>query len=159
METIHVLLVSDDPIEVDQVQDLLHSDPGSMTHYHVDACADYNETLKALVRNTHDVFLLNQIVPGAPLSGIELAKRANAGGCQSPIILLTTMPDEDMEMVLEDCGAAAFLNRGLDMQERTVKHVIRYAISNFKQLQEIKEQLVQVQQQLIDVGRKLSRRP
>ena len=88
---------------------------------------------------------------------MDLLRRANAGGCQRPAILLTVMDDEDIDWAVEDVGAAGFLNKNLDLNDRVVKHAVWHAVRHFQQLQDIRQQLSVVQKQLVDVGRKLSR--
>ena len=157
METIHVLIAGDDQA-VATLKAVLHTEPGDMTHYHMEVETDYTELLRKLVRNTHDIYVIDQKIRDVPATGQDLIRKANAGGCSSPAILLTTLSDEDAEMVVEDVGAAGFLNIHLDLEERVVKHAIRHAIRHFRQLQDIHNQLTHVQQQLLDIGRALNRR-
>lgn len=158
METIHVLVVSDNRDEIDLIQDLLHTDPDASMHYHVESVDNYNDALRDMVRNRHDLYLVNYNVPGVQLSGPELLERANAGGCTTPVLLLTTLKDEDIEWQAEEAGAAGFLNSHTDLTERTLRHTIRYAVRQFKRLQETQELLITVQKQLAEMGRKLNRR-
>lgn len=152
-----MLVVSGNPDDIEEIKSLLASPTGARTHYHVESTSDYHDALKALVRNTHDVYLLDQKLPNASGDSMDLLRRANAGGCQRPAILLTVMEDEDIDWAVEDVGAAGFLNKHLDLHERVVKHAIRHAVRHFQQLQDIRQQLSVVQKQLVDVGRKLSR--
>lgn len=157
METTHVLVVSDDTHQVEEISRLLETTPGTRQRYHVESLSDFQEVLRALVRNTHDVFILDQKIPGSPLSALDLLQRANAGGCITPVLLLTTLPDDDIEWAADDAGAAGFLHRDLDLNERTLKHALRYAVTHFRQLQEMQELLSSVQKQLAEVERKLRR--
>lgn len=158
METIHIMLVNDDEGEADIIKNLLKEDSDSLLRYHLDVVTDHIEALRAMVRNTHDVYILDQNIPGASISGADFLKRANAGGCSSPVLLLTTYSDLDIEWAVDDCGAAGHLNKYLDLEDRVLKHAIRYAVRHFKRLQEIQEQLSCVLAQIADVGRKLNRR-
>lgn len=158
METIHVLMVSDNETECQTVRNLLSEDKDSLLRYHVDVISDHTEALRHMVRNTHDVFILDQTIPGCSMSGVDFLKKANAGGCSSPTLLLTTFPDHEIEWAVDDCGAAGHLHKHIDLEERVIKHAIRYAVRHFKKLQEIQEQMTLVQQQLADLGRKLNRR-
>jgi len=124
--------------------------------YDVECEEDYADALRALVRNTHDVCILDHVT-GASLTGIEVLKRANAGGCVTPVILMTRMADDDIEWAADDAGAAGWLNRDLDLNDRTVKHVIRYAISHFKQLQDVQDNMTELQKQLAEISRRLRR--
>lgn len=157
METIHVLVVSDCKEDVEQIKAVLSSPSGAYMHYHIEETSDFFEALKLMVRNTHDVYVLDQKFPDTGVDGLELLKRANAGGCTRPAILLTSMSDEEIEWAVDDVGAAGFLNRYLDLQERVVKHAVRYAVRHFTHLQEIQEKFSSVQKQLLAVGRKLNR--
>jgi CheY-like chemotaxis protein len=157
METVHMLVVSDNTDDIEEIKSLLASQEGDRTHYHVESTHDYQDALKALVRNTHDVYLLDQKLPNVGGDSLDLLRRAIAGGCQRPAIILTLMADEDIDMAVEDVGAAGFLNRHFDMHERVIKHAIWHAVRHFQQLQDIRQQLSVVQKQLVDVGRKLSR--
>lgn len=157
-ETIHVLVLDDGSNDFEEIQRLLHTEPQASTRYYIESLNDYREMLTAMVRNTHDVYIVSHRVPGSQISGIELVERANAGGCSTPAILLTGLKDEDVEWAADEVGAAGFLNRSLDLTERTLKHAIRYAVRHFSQLQAIQGQLRTVQAHLSEVGRQLKRR-
>jgi CheY-like chemotaxis protein len=157
METIHVLMVSDNQDEISLVRELLTTNTDALTHYHVDATADYAEALRSLVRNNHDLFLVDYHFSGVGLSGIEMLQRANAGGCATPVILLSTLPDEDIAWAADDAGAACFLNKNLDLNERTLKLAIRHGVRYFHKLQELQDLLTSVQKQLADLGRRYRR--
>lgn len=157
METTHVLVISDDPELIRDITELLDTAPGTRRRYHVESMNEFASALRALVRNTHDVFIVDQIVPGANVSAIDLTQRANAGGCTTPVLILTTLPDEDIEWAADDAGAAGFLHRQLDINDRTLKHALRYATDHFRQLQEMQDLLSDVQKQLAEVERKFRR--
>jgi CheY-like chemotaxis protein len=157
METIHVLMVSDNQSEISLVRELLATSLDATTHYHIDTTADYAEALRALVRNNHNVFIVDYHLPGVGMTGIELLQRANAGGCSTPVILLSTLPDEDIEWAADDAGAACFLNKNLDLNERMLKLAIRHGVRHFRRLQELQELLTTVQKQLADLGRRYRR--
>jgi len=158
METIHVLVVDADPATVGRVQLALRSDPGALRHYHVEMTSDFIEAEKALVRNLHDVFLLDYNVPNSPLSAMDLLKRVNAGGCCSPVLILSTVPDEIIEAQVEEAGAAGFLNKNQDLVERVLKHAVWYATRQYKQLLEVREQLASLVAEVAQLNRKLTRR-
>lgn len=152
-----MLVVTDDTQQVDDIKGLLATTPGTRQRYHVESMSDFNDVLRTLVRNTHDIFILDQKVPGSSMTPIELLQRANAGGCTTPVFLLTTHADDDIEWAADDAGAAGFLHVHLDLTERTLKHAIRYGVTHFRQLQEMHELLASVQKQLAEVERKLRR--
>ena len=151
METVHVLVVSDNRDDIQQIRDLLFTDTGAMVRYHVESEENHIEALKGLVRNRYDVYLIDQIIPNSRLSGIDLVKKANAGGCRVPVLLLTTMADEDIDWAVDDAGAAGYVNKHLDFCERTFRNAIRYAIRHNKDVIEVRGQLKELQRQVAEL--------
>jgi len=149
METIHILVVSDNQEVVDSINEMLSTDSGTMVRYHVELEAMYDSALRSLVRNRYDVYLIDQIVPGSEVTGIELIKKANAGGCRSPILLLTDESDEDIVGYIDDSGAAGHINKKLDFHKRTFCNAIRLAIKR-------NEDVADVQGQIEDLQRSVS---
>lgn len=158
METIHLLIVSDNHSEIAMMRDMLETGTGSVTRYHVEVERDPTAALRSLVRNTYDVYLVDQIVPNSKISGVELVKKANAGGCRSPVLLLTTMPDEDVDWALDDAGAAGHVHKHLDFVERTFRNAIREAIRHHKDVTDIQSQLRQLQSQIAELIHLFNRR-
>lgn len=158
METVHVLVVSDNQSDIEQIRDLLATSSGAMVRFHVESEMDYASALRSLVRNQYDVYLVDQIVPGSQMSGTDLVKKANAGGCRSPVLVLTTLPDEDMDWALDDAGAAGHVNKHLDFHERTFRNAIRTAIKHNKDVTEVREQLRELQRQVAELIQAFERR-
>lgn len=158
METVHVLVVSDNQSDIEQIRDLLATSSGAVVRFHVESEMDYASALRSLVRNQYDVYLVDQIVPGSQMSGIDLVKKANAGGCRSPVLVLTTLPDEDMDWALDDVGAAGHINKHLDFHERTFRNAIRTAIKHNKDVTEVREQLRDLQRQVSELIQAFERR-
>jgi two-component system, cell cycle sensor histidine kinase and response regulator CckA len=170
MNTIRVLVVSDNPDDVVLVEELL-STPLAQTNYVVENIADFQGALRALVSDSYDVYLLDYHVPGTGITGVDLIQRAYAGGCTSPIILLTQISDDMIQWAAEHAGAADVLHktadlcphpdcpmhRNKDTPHRLLARSIRYAVQHFQQLKMIQKQLDGVQKQLADVHRKLNR--
>jgi FixJ family two-component response regulator len=92
------------------------------------------------------------------MSGTDLVKKANAGGCRSPVLVLTTLPDEDMDWALDDAGAAGHVNKHLDFHERTLRNAIRTAIKHNKDVTEVREQLRELQRQVAELIQAFERR-
>ena len=170
MDTIRVLTISDDRALVASIEEMLTA-PGVTPRYQVDVVTGFQNALRNLVSDSHDIFLLDYIVPGAGITGIELIQRAQAGGCTSPIILLTQLMDESVHWAAQMAGAADVLhkqldlcphpdcplNRNTDMPRRVLLRAIRYATQHYQQLQGIQKQLNSVQEQLVSVHKKLNR--
>lgn len=158
METIHVLIVSDNQSEIEQIRDLLSTDSGAMVRYHVESEMDYATALRCLVGNKYDVFLVDQIVPNVRLSGMDLVKKANAGGCRSPVLLLTTIPEEDIGWALDDAGAAGYINKNLDFHDRIFQNAIRTAIRHNQDVMDVRNQLRALQRQVAELIQAFNRR-
>lgn len=158
METIHVLIVSDNRSDIAQICGLLAASSGATILFHVELETSYASALRSLVRNQYDVYLVDQMVTGSQESGADLVKKANAGGCRSPVLVLTSLPDEDVLSTLDDAGAAGHINKHLDLQERTLYNAIRTAIKYNKDVTEIREQLRDLQQQVAGLIQAFDRR-
>lgn len=158
MDTVQILIVSDNLSDISEIRSLL-SRAGTETSFSVDFDQDPTSALRSLVRNRYDIYLVDQFVPSSNLSGIDFAKKANAGGCRSPILLLTTMEDDEVDWASDDAGAAGYVNKKLDMQERTLLHAIRSAIKHNVDVVEVREQLKELQRQVSDLIHAFDRRP
>jgi CheY-like chemotaxis protein len=171
MDTVRVLVISDDRAIVASIEELLSTSNTESLRYQVESTNGFQNALRALVSDSHDVFLLDYVVPGTGLTGIELVQRAHAGGCTSPIILLTQMLDESVHWAALVAGAADVLhktldlcphpdcplNRSTDSPRRLLARAIRYATQHYQRLQVIQAQLSAVQEQLATVHKKLNR--
>lgn len=156
VKTIRVLLYMS-PEARDGLQLLLDEASDNYTKYFIDAVENYHDAISAMVNNTHDVYIVDHLLPNCSVNGLELIERVNAGGCNRPIILVTSTPDEDVEWAADEVGAACFLNRPADLTPRTLKHAVRFSTSHFIRLKEIQYQLVLMKTQLAEICRKLNR--
>lgn len=171
MDTIQLLVISDNTTDIDHIKKLLTQQPLNDVMYEVDVIPHFQNALRSLVTNTHDVFLVDYYVPGTNVSGIDLIQRAYAGGCVSPIILLTNTTDEMLQWAAIAAGASDVLHKTLDLYphpdcplqrqlespRRILMRAVRYAVQQHQQLQQIQKQLEKVQRQLAGVNRKLNR--
>ena len=82
---VKILLIEDDEEDFIIARDLLGDIRGSK--FELDWAKTYAEGLETLLRNQHDICLLDYRL--GPRNGIELLKVAIERECQSPIILLT----------------------------------------------------------------------
>ena len=153
METIHVLVITDNRQDVEEIKDLLRPN----LHFHVESEEDHQQALRALVSNRYDAYLIDHVVPNSALSGADIVRKAHAGGCHSPILLLTTMSDDDMDVIVDDCGASGHINKTLDFDSRTLQNIIRFATCHNRQILEVREQLRDLQIQVADLIRKFDR--
>jgi len=169
MNKIRVLLIDDNEEDISEIKDLLieasglggaevdRSKPQGI-EYLVDVASTYTDAIRSLVQNKYDVYLLDYIIKDSPHNGIELLKRANAGGCVSPVVLMTSLADDDIDLAAEEAGAAGYINKKHDLEPRTLTHIIRYAVCHFRKLQEVQAQLSALQKQLSLISKRLSGR-
>ena len=122
-QIVKVLLVEDDEDDYIIVRDLL-ADIKKHT-FTLDWMGTFDEGLRAMLQNRHDVCLVDYRL-GAR-NGVELLSAAVAGGCQSPIIVLTGLGEQEVDLAAMKAGAADYLVKGrLDSQQ--LERSIRYAI-------------------------------
>ena len=155
-KTVRVLLYMV-PETRDGLQELLSEAEDKNTKFFVDSLDTYDSVISAMVNNTHDLYIVDHLLPDTSVTGLDLVERVNAGGCTRPVVLVTTMPDEDVEWAAEEAGVACFLNRPADMDARVLKHTIRFALSHFSRLKDVQYQLVLMKTQLSEICRKLNR--
>ncbi len=122
-ETIRVLLIEDDEDDFIITRDLLAEIPGKK--FSVEWVKTYEQGLAIMVLNRHDVCLLDYRL-GA-YNGVELLRAAVAGGCQSPVILLTTSGHQKIDMEAMEAGASDYLVKSV-LEANWLERSIRYAI-------------------------------
>jgi PAS domain S-box-containing protein len=122
-EPIKVLLIEDDEDDYILTRSLF-----SEIHdqrFQVDWLKRWAEGLEAVVRNEHDVCLVDYRL-GAQ-TGIDLLRAALERGCQMPIILLTGQGEHEVDLEAMKAGAADYLIKGR-LDASLLERSIRYAI-------------------------------
>jgi signal transduction histidine kinase/DNA-binding response OmpR family regulator len=122
-ETIKVLLVEDDEDDHLITRDLLSEIRGH--HFALDWAKTYQTGLEAMLRNQHDVCLVDYRL-GAQ-TGIELLRAAVQAGCYAPIILLTGIGEHQVDLEAMQAGAADYLVKA-QLQANSLERSIRYAL-------------------------------
>src|SRR5262249_32986269 len=121
---IRVLLVDDDEEDCFVTRELLRSVPGRF--FQIDWAADYTAGLEAILRNDHDVCLLDYRL--GPSCGLNLLREAVHKGARAPMILLTGQGDRDVDLQAMQAGAADYVVKaGNNAAE--LERAIRYAIT------------------------------
>ncbi len=87
--------------------------------------SSYEPARDALLRGEHGLCLMDYHL-GAR-TGLELLRETVAGGCKTPIILLTGNDDIDIDVKAMEAGAADYLVKG-DFKNRELERSIRYAM-------------------------------
>jgi signal transduction histidine kinase len=137
---IRVLLIEDDEDDYVLTRDLLRSLPDRA--YHLDWEFDSEAGLRAMLRNQHDVYLVDYRLGSR--NGLDLVREATQSGCcAGPIILLTGIGDREVDVQALSAGAADYLIKG-KTDSQLLDRSIRYAIerrSTLRALQAQKEEL------------------
>lgn len=123
LEIVKVLLVEDDEDDFILTRGLFSEMKGRRCQ--LDWFKSYALGLEAMVRNQHDVCLLDYRL-GAK-DGIELLREAVEKGCQSPIILLTGLGEHKVDVEAMKAGAADYLVKA-DLSADSLERSIRYAL-------------------------------
>ena len=93
--------------------------------FDLDRVADYDAALAAVQRNAHDVCLCGDRAGGH--TGLEVLRRAAAGGFPAPIILLAGQEDRAADLAAMRAGAADYLVMG-QLRATALERSIRYAV-------------------------------
>ena len=97
----------------------------SSTTFRLEWADTYEAGLRGIRRAEHDVYLLDYL-QGAR-NGLDLLREAVAGGCETPIILLTGHGGYDVDVKAMEAGAADYLVKGqitADLLERSIRYSI-----------------------------------
>ncbi len=105
-----ILLIEDDTALCRSLELLLKQQGFSVT-----VCNDGEEGLFYIMENSHDLVLLDRMLPG--LSGMEVLQRARAKGCAVPVIFLTALGSLEERITGLDCGADDYIIKPFAFEE------------------------------------------
>lgn len=83
--------------------------------YAVDICYDGESGLDSILENTHDIVILDIMLP--KMDGIAVMQRARAIGNRTPVILLTAKSQTEDKVTGLDSGADDYLTKPFDTEE------------------------------------------
>ena len=121
-ERVRVLLVEDSPEDVRIVRRLL-TDPHA--RYEIAHWTRLEEALEAAAREPFDVMLLDLSLPDA--SGMETLERAREAVPRLPIVVMTGLGDETVELQAMEQGAQDYLVKG-EIDAALLQRSLHYAI-------------------------------
>lgn len=81
----------------------------------VTVCNDGEEGYFYLTENSHDLALLDRMLPG--MDGIEVLKQARARGIMTPVIFLTALGNLEERITGLDCGADDYMIKPFAFEE------------------------------------------
>jgi PAS domain S-box-containing protein len=134
---LRVLLVDDEEASFFFLKRLLSKVPEK--NFTTDWAPTYEEGLRALSENRHDVCLLDHRL--GPRTGLDLLREAVVRGIQTPVIILTSSDDPKVDLEATELGAADFvLKDRMDpvMLERAIRYSVQHA-ATLKALQKSHE--------------------
>jgi two-component sensor histidine kinase/CheY-like chemotaxis protein len=123
---IRVLLVEDDEDDYLITRAELSKAEGIV--FDVTWAKTYDTALEAIKRNQHDVYLIDYRLDAH--DGLELLRAAIAFGCQAPLILLTGIGDDAVDLEAMRVGAADYLIKGqisAALLVRSIRHALERA--------------------------------
>lgn len=123
MHNFDILIIDDDEDDFLIVQSLLEEISNEPPH--LTWAQDYAVGEKLLKENKHDICLMDYSL--GEKTGIHLIRRAQEIGFKGPVILLTGMNDNNLDMIALEAGAVDYLVKdGLTAEQ--LARSIRYAI-------------------------------
>jgi PAS domain S-box-containing protein len=129
---IKILLIEDDEDDYIITKDVIDDFP--QHNYHLTWIKTYNEGLAEVLKNEHDVYLIDYRL-GAN-SGLDIVRHANEKGINKPFIMLTGQQDHEIDEEARRAGAIDYLIKGrIDTYQ--LERSIRYGIQNVNNLKKI----------------------
>lgn len=118
-----ILVVDDDEDDYILIADTF-KEIGS-NRYEVEWVSNFDAALAEIARQEHDVYLLDYRL--GEHSGLDLLRQSVAGGCKTPMILLTGQGDYEVDLEAMQAGADDFIVKGqiaATMLERTIRYCV-----------------------------------
>ncbi|MBM4142379.1 MAG: response regulator [Lentisphaerae bacterium] len=133
-ETLHVLLVEDDPRDASLVRAMLAD--SALPHISVKTAASLAAALEALRAATPDAVLLDLSLPDA--RGLDALKTIHEAGIPAPVVVITGMDDEGVALEAVHHGAQDYLVKGKADRD-DVRRALLHAIERHRMQQQILE--------------------
>ena len=152
-QRIKVLLIEDDEDDFIITQDILSEIPDKM--YQLDWAPNYESGLKAIESSIHDVYLLDYRL--GKENGLELIKMMTEQNLPAPLILLTGQGDRELDLEAMKAGASDFIVK-TDLSPELLDRSIRYAIQQFKTINQLRKKEEELQQLNIQLEQKVTER-
>ncbi len=130
---IRVLLVEDDPDDHAFIRAALADIAGRRIDLHW--AKSYEEAQAAIAAGGHDVFLFDYRL--GVHTGLDLLRETVAGGCRTPIILLTGQGDREVDLEAMRAGAADYLSKER-LEAELLERSIRYAMAHKRTEEELR---------------------
>ena len=113
--------------------------------YEIEWANNYQDGRAAMLRDEHDVFLVDYKLPDH--NGIDLVREITAQGIFTPVIVITSYGEQDIDLQALEAGAADYVDKG-ELSTRTLHRAIRYTLEHAHALSERKAALVERDQSI-----------
>lgn len=133
-EAVKVLVVDDD--EDDYVLTKAAFEDIASPPHRVEWAASYEEGERRIMEGRHDVYFIDYRL--GEKTGLELLRAVIQRGCRKPLIILTGQGDHEVDVEAMRAGAAEYLLKA-DISAVVLERAVRYAISHFHTLDELRE--------------------
>lgn len=127
-----MLLVEDDEDDYVIIRDMLAD--VTQTEIDLDWVPTYDEALRAIEARTYDVCLLDYYL--GRHTGLELLRAFQQDGYDGPIIMLTGLGDQSVDIRAMEAGAADYLIKG-EINPYLLERTIRYSVRHRQVLREL----------------------
>jgi PAS domain S-box-containing protein len=128
-----ILLIEDDEDDYVLVRDGLRKLDTEQVE--LDWRDDIGTALQALCEGGHDICLLDYHLGSQ--TGIELLKEARQRGCYTPVILLTGVPDAEVDRKALEAGAADFLVKS-QLSPMVLTRAVRYTLQQARMVEALR---------------------
>jgi len=122
---VNVLLVEDDEDDALLIREWLAE--SRTARFTVERVSMYQHALESLTRDHYDVYLVDYRL-GAH-SGVDLVRALIASGCVAPVILLTGVGSQTVDLEAMEAGAADYLAKTqltADLLERSIRYALEH---------------------------------
>ncbi|MEM6528965.1 MAG: ATP-binding protein, partial [Chloroflexota bacterium] len=149
-----VLLVDDEKASHELVGDFLAA--SKQDQFELDWVDNYDAGLAALLRDEHDVCLLDyNLTADESFSGLYLMQTARKRGSRMAIVMLTGQGSRDIDMNALEAGAADFLDKSKlkpDLLRRAIRYTVKHRQDRNK-LEDLYSQVRELEQLKTDMIR------
>jgi DNA-binding response OmpR family regulator len=133
-QLLNILLVEDNIKEAELLQEFLSETRN--TRFELTHVQRLDETLELLQKKSFDIILLDLVLPDS--QGLETLATVRRTSTLTPIVVLTSLDDENLAVQSIRSGAQDYLIKG-QVDSRLLSHALRYAIERSQMSQKLRE--------------------
>lgn len=152
MPLIKILLIDDDEDDFILIRDLLME--VDKVRFTVDWVPAFDQALKALDRDEHDICLLDYRLGGN--DGIEILEKVNPETITMPIIFLTGQGDYEVDKMAMNAGADDYLSKD-EINSSLLERSIRYSIERKRSKRALSRAYTEMEHEVLDRTAELAR--